>query len=64
MKTCLILIDAQASFRQRPYFTDADLPAYLAAQNALIGGCAAHGIHIVRVFSCGRPQNQQQPVCA
>ena len=29
------MIDAQESFRQRPYFTDHDLPAYLAAQNGI-----------------------------
>ena len=36
MKTCLLVIDAQESFRHRPFFTEQDLPAYLAAQNALI----------------------------
>jgi nicotinamidase-related amidase len=50
MKTCLIVIDAQESFRQRPYFTGRDLPAYLTAQNALIDGCTAIAMPIVRVF--------------
>ena len=50
MKTCLIVIDAQESFRQRPYFTERDLPAYLAAQKALIDGCMARHLPIVRVF--------------
>ena len=50
MKTCLIVIDVQESFCQRPYFTERDLPAYLAAQNALIDGCAASGTPIVRIF--------------
>jgi nicotinamidase-related amidase len=50
MKTCLILIDAQESFRQRSYFTAADLPAYLAAQNALIDGCVARGIPLFGSF--------------
>ncbi len=36
MKTCLILIDAQESFRHRPYFTERDLQVYAAAQNAPI----------------------------
>lgn len=44
------MIDAQDSFRQRPYFTGRDLPAYLAEQNALIDGCMASHIPIVRVF--------------
>ena len=50
MKTCLIVIDAQESFRQRPYFTECNLPAYIAAQNALIDGCIARQIPVVRVF--------------
>lgn len=50
MKTCLLVIDAQESFRQRPYFTDHDLPAYTAAQNVLIAGCLANSISIVRIF--------------
>ena len=50
MKTCLIVIDAQESFRHRPYFTEVDMPAYLAAQNALIAGCVATRIPIVRIF--------------
>ena len=50
MKSCLIVIDAQESFRQRPYFTARDLPAYVAAQNALIDGCVARQIPVVRIF--------------
>lgn len=50
MKTCLIVIDAQESFRHRPYFSAKDLPAYLAAQNALIDGCVAIEMPIVRIF--------------
>lgn len=61
MKTCLILIDAQESFRQRPYFTATDLPAYLAAQNALINGCIAQGIPIVRVFHVDGPKAASNP---
>lgn len=50
MKTCLIVIDAQESFRHRPYFSESELPAYLAAQNALIEGCINKKIPVVRVF--------------
>lgn len=56
MKTCLIVIDAQESFRHRPYFSGHDLPAYLAAQNALIDGCVAEGILIVRIFHVDGPK--------
>lgn len=40
MSTCLIVIDAQESFRQRPYFTGRDLPAYVQAQSALFEAAA------------------------
>jgi len=56
MKTCLIVIDVQESFRHRPYFTEHDLPAYLAAQNALIDGCVARGVPVVRVFHSEGPE--------
>ena len=32
MNTCLLVIDAQESFRHRPFWSEADLPAYLSAQ--------------------------------
>ena len=50
MKTCLIVIDAQESFRHRPYSTERDMPNYLAAQNALIAGCIERQVPIVRVL--------------
>ena len=61
MKTCLLVIDAQESFRQRPYFTDHDLPAYLAAQNALIDGCVANSIPVVQIFHVDGPQTVSNP---
>jgi nicotinamidase-related amidase len=50
MTPCLIVIDAQESFRHRPYYTERDVPAYLAAQNALIAQAIKHAIPIVRIF--------------
>ena len=61
MKTCLIVIDAQESFRQRPYFTERDLPAYLEAQNALIAGAQKAGLPIVRVFHVDGPTDASNP---
>ena len=61
MKTCLIVIDVQESFRHRPFFTETDLPAYLAAQNALIEGCIAQGIPVVRVFHSEGPETASNP---
>jgi len=61
MKTCLIVIDAQESFRQRPFFTEHDLPAYLDAQNALIAGAKKAGLPIVRVFHVDGPTDAANP---
>src|SRR6185369_6289579 len=61
MKSCLVVIDAQESFRHRPYFTERDLPAYLAAQNALIEGCQKQGVPIVRVFHVDGPKTAENP---
>src|SRR5690606_36440280 len=58
MRTCLLVIDAQESFRYRPYFSARDVPAYLDAQNGLIEGARRRGIPIVRVFHVERdPQS-------
>jgi nicotinamidase-related amidase len=62
MKTCLIVIDAQESFRQRPYFTERDLPAYVAAQNALIDGCVASHVPIVRIFHVEGAKTSSNPL--
>ena len=56
MNTALLVIDVQQSFTQRDYFTRQDVPAFLAAQNALVEACAARGVPIVRIFhSDGEP---------
>ncbi len=56
MKSCLIVIDAQESFRHRPYSTERDIPAWLAAQNALIEGCVVAGVPVLRVFHTDGPE--------
>ena len=61
MTPCLIVIDVQESFRQRPYFTATDLGAYLAAQNALIAGCVAKVIPVVRIFHVDGPATASNP---
>jgi nicotinamidase-related amidase len=55
MKNCLIVIDAQESFRHRPYFSERDVAAYLQAQNALIAGFVARSTPVVRVFHVDGP---------
>jgi nicotinamidase-related amidase len=61
MKTCLIVIDVQESFRQRPYFDAKDLPVYFDAQNALIDGCLLLGLPIVRVLHADGPRTADNP---
>lgn len=48
--TALLVIDAQESFRHRPYYRDDDLGPYLSRQQALIDGAAAAGLPVVQVF--------------
>lgn len=61
MKTCLIVIDAQESFRHRPYSTERDMAAYLEAQNALIAGCVTNGVPVVRVLHSDLPAVASNP---
>ncbi len=56
MKTALLLIDAQQSFTARPFWSDADVPAYLQHTNALLAGCAERGIPIVQIFHTQGPR--------
>jgi nicotinamidase-related amidase len=53
--TALLLIDVQASFTARPYWCEDEVPAFLAHSNALIAGCQAQHVPIVRVFHTDGP---------
>jgi nicotinamidase-related amidase len=46
----LIVIDAQESFRHRPYFRADQLDAYLERQQALIDGAKRIGARVAQVF--------------
>lgn len=48
--TALIVVDAQESFRHRPYFREDDVAAYVERQQALVDGAKAAGMAIVQVF--------------
>ncbi|WP_018903291.1 isochorismatase family protein [Variovorax paradoxus] len=61
MKSCLIVIDAQESFRHRAYWSERVAQPYFAAQNALIEGCLAAGLPIVRVFHVDGPAVASHP---
>jgi len=61
MTTCLLVIDAQESFRQRPSWDDALAAHYLLHQNALIAGAQAKGMPIVRIFHIQAPEKEGNP---
>ena len=61
MNTALLVIDVQESFRHRPCFHALALPAYLAEQNALIDGCAARGIAVIRILHSDGPETADNP---
>ena len=48
--TALLVIDAQDSFRHRPYFREDDLPRYLDCQQALIDGAHHAGWPVVQIL--------------
>ncbi|MBV8749760.1 MAG: isochorismatase family protein [Candidatus Eremiobacteraeota bacterium] len=48
--TALLVIDAQESFRQRPYWDDREVPAFFARLQALVNGAKAAGIPVVQCF--------------
>ena len=48
--TALIVVDAQESFRHRPYWSNADAPAFLSSLQRLIDGAKARNIPVVQVF--------------
>jgi nicotinamidase-related amidase len=48
--TALLVVDVQESFRQRPYWSGADVPPFVGRLQALIDGAKAQGIPVVQIF--------------
>lgn len=48
--TALLVVDAQESFRHRPYWSDKDAPQFVSRLQSLIDGAKAQGIPIVQIF--------------
>ena len=48
--TVLMVIDVQESFRQRPFWSDADVPVFMERLQKLIDGAKAANIPVVQVF--------------
>ncbi len=52
--SALIIIDVQESFRQMPFWTEDDVPAFQKALLRLEAGCRAKGVPVVHIFHVGR----------
>lgn len=50
MKSALIVVDVQQSFMHRPYWSDAELPAFLQRLQGLIDRFQAAGAPVLQVF--------------
>ena len=48
--TAVLVIDAQESFRHRPYYTDEEVPGFIARVQALVDSAKARKIPVVQVF--------------
>jgi nicotinamidase-related amidase len=55
-ETALLVIDAQESFRHRPYWSDSDLPLFVERLQALIDGAKSRKMPVLQIFhveDCG-----------
>jgi nicotinamidase-related amidase len=48
--TALLVIDVQESFRHRPFWSEADMPAFIERIQTLVDGAKARGIPVVQIF--------------
>ena len=48
--TALLVIDVQESFRHAPYWSDAELPAFIGDLQALVGGARENRIPVLQVL--------------
>jgi nicotinamidase-related amidase len=49
-QTALLVVDAQESFRHRPYWSDADAPDFVRRLQSLIDGCVGRNVPVVQIF--------------
>ena len=59
--TALLLVDVQQSFTDRPYWNAERARPFLARCNALIAGCVAAGLPIVRILHSDGPDTPDNP---
>jgi nicotinamidase-related amidase len=61
MKTALLLIDVQQSFKHRPCWSEAGVPAFHEALETLIEGCVERSVPIVRVLHVEESKSADNP---
>jgi nicotinamidase-related amidase len=61
MHTALLLVDVQQSFTQRAYWKPGEANSFLQHANALVAGCAARGVPVVRIFHVDPPDAPSNP---
>jgi len=61
MKSALIVIDVQQSFMHRPYWSDAELPAFLQRTQSLIDRFQAAGAPVLQVFHVDEESGPSAP---
>ena len=61
MKSALIVIDAQRSFMQRPYWSEDEAPRFFDRLQTLIDRCEARDVPILQVFHVEEEDGPQNP---
>jgi nicotinamidase-related amidase len=64
MKQALLVIDVQESFRQRPYFSAEELPAFIRNVQSLIDRSREQGIAVVQVLHREPGEDRANPFTA
>jgi nicotinamidase-related amidase len=64
MKTALLVIDVQESFRHRSYWTAEELPAFINNVQSLIDRCGDRGMPVLQVLHRETPDRPDNPFSA
>ena len=61
MKTALLVIDVQQSFLKRPYWNEAEYPAFMSQLQSLVDRARARGIPVLQIFHQEEPNTPENP---
>jgi len=61
MKTALLVVDVQQSFMNRPYWTDAEYPEFLAKLQSLVDRSRSREIPVLQIFHEEAPDSAANP---